>query len=120
MTLTDDLGSSKNKAVKRLGWVMKQAALFTWFFFSWIAIPIPVKTTAIVGEPLYFKKDDDLKVIAETCRKALQDLINKHQPHKHTYMTGLRERFGFVTYNPETCELIENTNQLDKESKKEK
>ena len=86
---------ASNNSLKPLGWVLKQIGLNTWFALSWWAIPIPVKTTAYVGEPIYFKADDDLHYITETCRKALQDLISKRQPHKHNYLVGLKERFGF-------------------------
>lgn len=83
-----------DKRIPCLSWVLKQAGLATWFCLSWLGIPIPVKVTVYIGEPINKRGTDSTEDIAERSRAALQAMIHEHQPHGHQYLPGLRERFA--------------------------
>eukprot|EP00475_Leptophrys_vorax_P001423 TRINITY_DN1076_c0_g1_i1.p1 TRINITY_DN1076_c0_g1~~TRINITY_DN1076_c0_g1_i1.p1 ORF type:complete len:204 (-),score=46.97 TRINITY_DN1076_c0_g1_i1:166-717(-) len=79
------------------GWIFKQIGMFVWFNLAWVGIPVPVKITYYIGKPIfpdYDKESDD--EIAEKAREAMQNLINEHQPHKHSYLPGLIERWEYL------------------------
>lgn len=73
--------------------IVKQLALLGWFLLSWLAVPVPVKLTTFIGEPIE-TQDLSADEIAAATHKALQKLIDEKQPHGHSYRHGLKERFS--------------------------
>jgi len=77
-----------------IGSAVKALAMLVWFTFSWTtAIPVPVKTTTIIGDPVY-TEGKTVDEIAEETKTALQRLIDENQRHGHSYMPGLRSRLS--------------------------
>lgn len=75
-----------------LGEIIKQIAMPLWFTMSWWAVPVPVKVTTFIGDPID-TQDLSPDEIAITTHKALQKLIDEKQPHGHSYRHGLTARF---------------------------
>jgi hypothetical protein len=79
------------------GWFFKQLGMYVWFTLAWTGIPVPVKLTMYIGKPIvpdWDNENDDQ--IAEKARVTLQNMINEVQPHKHSYLPGLIERFDYL------------------------
>lgn len=79
---------------KRVSWLLKQISMFTWYIFSWIAFPVPVKICYVIGNPIipdYEKESVD--DIADRTKTEFQELINKNQPYGHQYLPGLKQRW---------------------------
>jgi hypothetical protein len=67
-------------------------------FFS---IPLPVKVTLIIGEPIIPAEGEDIHDLVARCHKATEALIKAHNPTAPgtDYIGALRERWrlGFRT-----------------------
>jgi len=76
-----------------LGRVVKNIALAMWFCLSFISLPVPVKLTTFIGDPI---QTDGMSVdeIADATRSALQKLMDEKQPHGHAYLPGLKSHFS--------------------------
>jgi hypothetical protein len=71
-----------------------QFAIYTWFFSTCLCIPIPVKVTTYIGDPVSYDMDEHAEVVRERAQKALQNLINQHQQNTgKNYYRALSERF---------------------------
>jgi hypothetical protein len=79
--------------VPSVGVIVKQFALVIWFLLSWLAVPVPVKLTTFIGEPIE-TQDLSADEIAVATHTALQKLIDEKQPHGHSYRHGLQDRFS--------------------------
>lgn len=80
--------------VPAVGAIVKILAMTVWFVLSWTAaIPVPVKVTTFIGEPIETQNLSADEIAAAT-HEALQKLIDEKQPHGHSYGPGLKERFA--------------------------
>lgn len=75
-----------------IGWFYSQVCLILYFMTTYLAVPVPVKVTNYIGKPIYPKPGQTADELAEEAKLALQALIDKHQPHGHSYLPGLMER----------------------------
>jgi len=78
-----------------VGNVVKNIGLAVWFHLSFLAVPVPVKVTTFIGDPIE-TKDMTVDEIAVATRVALQKLIGEKQPHGHAYLPGLKDRIAVV------------------------
>ena len=53
----------------------------------------PVKMTTFIGDPIPYDPSDSPEVLRDKCKKALEDLIEKHQRVPGSICVGLFERF---------------------------
>lgn len=74
--------------------MLKAIGMFVWYTLSWISIPVPVKLTLFIGEPLHHLRGESARNFADRCKKQFQKMIDEIQPHGHTYAIGIAERLG--------------------------
>ena len=88
-----------------------------WFLATFIQIPIPVKLTLYIGDPVQYDSSKDsiddvslsfmrdyvfygfvfhLLKIVKRSHADLQGLINRSQPHGRSYSNAVKERFAGV------------------------
>ena len=76
--------------------VLYTISIVTWFFTSFIVIPIPVRCTLVFGPEVAYSKDEEVETIVDRCNQALQALIDAEQPKARqgrNYMRALAERW---------------------------
>eukprot|EP01104_Vermistella_antarctica_P012951 TRINITY_DN3831_c0_g1_i4.p2 TRINITY_DN3831_c0_g1~~TRINITY_DN3831_c0_g1_i4.p2 ORF type:complete len:177 (-),score=23.19 TRINITY_DN3831_c0_g1_i4:1574-2104(-) len=79
-------------------WVLMLAE-FVWFFFSAFTIPIPVKVTLHIGDPVVANPDTDTaEEVAERVKLAMRALIREHQPWapQRNIRHALAQRFPWL------------------------
>ncbi|CAF1226370.1 unnamed protein product [Didymodactylos carnosus] len=68
-----------------------------WFSCTWFQLPIPVKLTLHIGDPVEYGENDTIDDVVQRSRNALQALINKHQPHGKSYLRAIKQRIDVST-----------------------
>jgi len=80
-------------SIPMIGWVVKQLGMLIWFVLAPLSIPMPVKLTTIIGDPIE-TEGYSVDEIAVSTHSALQNLIDSRQPHGHAYRPGLESRLA--------------------------
>merc|ERR1712187_249818 len=79
-----------------LGNIVKNVfGLGIWFHLSFMTVPVPVKVTTFIGDPIETKVMS-VDEIAVATRDALQKPIDEKQPHGHAYLPGLKDRIAVI------------------------
>lgn len=76
-----------------LGPVVHTIGICAWFAQSWFSIWIPVQTTIHIGTPIPHDPDRTLKDTVDQTKSSLRALIAQHQPHRLSYLNGIRKRW---------------------------
>jgi hypothetical protein len=72
--------------------VRGQLAIVVTFVVSNFAIPVPVKVTQHIGEPVVVRSGESPEALAKRVQNALQNLIDRHQGRRHrSYWAALRD-----------------------------
>ncbi|EKX45613.1 hypothetical protein GUITHDRAFT_138833 [Guillardia theta CCMP2712] len=64
-------------------WLLMQLAIIITFNVSCLSLPLPVKVTQHIGDPVIVQEDDTEETLAERVEKSLQSLIQEKQGRTH-------------------------------------
>eukprot|EP00457_Paulinella_chromatophora_P010865 gb/GEZN01010984.1/.p1 GENE.gb/GEZN01010984.1/~~gb/GEZN01010984.1/.p1 ORF type:complete len:309 (-),score=24.14 gb/GEZN01010984.1/:84-1010(-) len=97
-------------------WCLTQLRFLVWWHTCWLSIPIPVKVTVHLGDPIFFKPDESVDEFVDRCHEAMSKLIkqmNSNAPGTG-YMRALGERFCYGEANNQSTTCNELNQQLQK------
>lgn len=87
----------KNKATRPLGAFVFVFGMFIAYNVAFLGIPMPVQSTIIYGKAIDVDPDKDTpEEVADRVEAALRGMIATRQPHGHSYLPGIKERWNVV------------------------
>ncbi|KNC51798.1 uncharacterized protein AMSG_12109 [Thecamonas trahens ATCC 50062] len=80
-------------AIPALKHPVRTVGVIAWFISAWISIPLPVKATIHVGEPIVHDPDRSVDDTVAVTKDQLRALIATHQPGGLSYLAALKARW---------------------------
>mmetsp|Transcript_62993 Transcript_62993/g.174258 ORF Transcript_62993/g.174258 Transcript_62993/m.174258 type:complete len:216 (+) Transcript_62993:2-649(+) len=79
-----------------LSYAVHRIGSLIWFVLAFACgIPVPVKVTLVIGEPIDYDPDaDSAEVIAARTKAALEAMMARYQPNGVDYAAAIRARFS--------------------------
>jgi len=70
-------GKLMRSAPKPFRWAMWQLAFFAWISVCYLSVPIPVKVTGHVGQPVIVEAEDTVESLALKVKNSMENLIHE-------------------------------------------